>query len=258
VLMGLHWCREVNPRIDKTHGRYDYYGHDVNVCARIAAQARGGQILATSETMAAIAVTDEYPLMIAPNAISVLVKRNVELKGVSEKVELHAMAPLSQITSGYVASKLLTEGSRGMRSTSRASLMNGGSHCSSLTDTTLQSGCESRGDAQQMKTTVQYSSALLRLAFKAVPDGVKSSWLIALAKTLRVKADGASDSKQEQSLRFEELRTAVRDNCAQSLTATHSTDGGTIDGSMASNTHSVSTHRRQSDVIAEIPSSELE
>ena len=222
VRIGLHWCQEINPRMDAVHGRYDYYGHDVNVCARVEAQAQGGQIMVTAETMDAIMDTDEYPLMIAPDVVSGIVKRDVVLKGVSEKVNLFAMAPISQVSSGYVASKMLMESSRAMRSSSRGSIALPSS-ASSITDTV-----NTTRSTANVKLSVNYATALLRATFKAVPDPAKGPWLVSLSKILRAKTDGrVSSDKQEQSRQFDILRAAVKENCSQSISASQSAGGET-------------------------------
>ena len=227
VRIGLHWCREVRPQLDRIHGRFDYYGHDVNVCARVEAQAQGGQIMVTAETMEAVMATDEYPLMIAIDSVSAMVKTNVELKGVSEKVTLFAMAPLSQVASGYVTSKLLRESSSSRHTRSLSSKSK--SFGSELGESDLQSGSEiTRSSRSANKASANYAAALLRVAYKAVPDAAKGLWVTSLSKILHVKfededAKGGGEAVQ-QARRFEAVRNAVKENCLQSMSATQSMD----------------------------------
>eukprot|EP00760_Papus_ankaliazontas_P026476 PhM_4_TR3042/c1_g3_i1/m.45452 len=44
VRIGLHYGHSVAPQFDAIHQRYDYYGHDVNVSARVESETMGGQI----------------------------------------------------------------------------------------------------------------------------------------------------------------------------------------------------------------------
>ena len=227
VRIGLHWCQEVNPRMDRIHGRFDYYGHDVNVCARIEGQALGGQILVSSETMDAITETDDFPLLIAPDSMSVIVKRDVELKGVSERVTLFALAPISQIASGYIKSKLFLSESR-THSLHRTSSVTISRTSSTISPTAATTNTMEYSDAPQkhIKASVNYATALLRATFKAVPESSKGQWLTALSKTLRIKSSAPSDGPTGHTRLFDALRAAVQENCTQSLGSSHSTDEG--------------------------------
>ena len=57
VRIGIHLCHEVAPTYDSVHQRYDYYGPDVNVAARVESVACGGQIVMTGDTFRAIQAT---------------------------------------------------------------------------------------------------------------------------------------------------------------------------------------------------------
>ena len=228
VRIGLHWCQEVTPTKDRIHGHFDYYGHDVNVCARVEGQGIGGQIMVTSDTMEAIMETDEYPFMIAPDSVSAIVKRNVELKGVSTKASLYGLAPTSQLDSGYVPSRALQDSRQAKRCRSRSQSSNGGTSSNGL-----GMGFEqiSAVDSKHIQASVTYSTALLRATFKAVPDSAKSAWLSAVAKLLRIKNFNESTSsagQTEQSARFDAIRSAVIENCTSSLNASAAStyDGG--------------------------------
>jgi hypothetical protein len=243
VRIGLHWCQDVAAQRDRIHGRFDYYGHDVNVCARVEAQAQGGQIMVTSETMRAIMDTEVYPLMIAPDTQSAIVRRNVELKGVSECVTLYGMAPTSQLDSGYVSPKCVEEapgilvvGSINYETASTRSLetdstqySDRGSIAPSQQSTNMLWSGLARGAKDErlnadQNVSVQYSAALFRATFKAVPDNSKGMWLKALARKLGVvltatDATDPSNEKQhrriEQFRQFELLQAAMSDSCVK-------------------------------------------
>ena len=54
VRVGVHWCNDVAPKFDVVHKRYDYYGNDVNISARVQDAACGGQVVCTAETLKAL------------------------------------------------------------------------------------------------------------------------------------------------------------------------------------------------------------
>lgn len=243
VRIGLHWCQDVAAQRDRIHGRYDYYGHDVNVCARVEAQASGGQIMVTAETMKAIMDTEVYPLIIAPDTITAIVKRHVELKGVSECVNLYAMAPTSQVESGYISPKHVEElpglivigtgsinyetastrsqeTSESVQFSDRASVA-----LSQRSGNGIWSGLSATRNEKintDQNVSIQFSSALFRATFKAVPDNSKALWLKALARKLNVVlavsevVDTSSERQTrriEQFKHFESLQVAMEDCC---------------------------------------------
>eukprot|EP00658_Telonema_sp_P-2_P058291 TRINITY_DN4675_c0_g4_i1.p1 TRINITY_DN4675_c0_g4~~TRINITY_DN4675_c0_g4_i1.p1 ORF type:complete len:330 (+),score=47.08 TRINITY_DN4675_c0_g4_i1:91-1080(+) len=221
IRIGLHWCREVNPHLDRIHGRFDYYGHDVNVCARVEAQASGGQIMVTASTMTAIMNTDVYSLLIAPDTISTIAKRNVELKGVSDRVVLYVLAPQGAVESGYIKPNLVRDeapASSRRRSTKRSvvfstSLMllgqsndvfadhttvSGGTRGDNVDDDNDENDDHDEGDnnnntnnndeeQHQFIACRKYTLALFRATFKAVPQEGKNNWLVAMSRKLGVQ-----------------------------------------------------------------------
>ena len=200
--------------------------------------------MVTAETMEAIIETDEYPIMIAPDVVSAVVKRDVELKGISDRVMLYAMAPLTQVASGYVVSKLLRDessrGSPGLGSLGGGSIASGGTGM-------LSTDHRSEAHTRNTKSAVNYATALLRVSFKAVPDSSKSEWLKTFARLYRVKAPLGDAGQHTHASQFDVLKAAVKDNCCQSLAMTQSTTGGTEDGSdTQSGMQSVSTQHRHS------------
>ena len=82
-------------------------------------------------------------------------------------------------------------------------------------------------ETKSVTASANYSTALLRAAFKAVPDEFKAPWLAAVAKLLRVKGlkAGASD-RLDQAKNFDLIKSAVVENCTASLHATHSQSAG--------------------------------
>eukprot|EP00760_Papus_ankaliazontas_P026240 PhM_4_TR3018/c4_g3_i18/m.89626 len=80
VRIGVHYGQSVAPQFDAIHQRYDYYGHDVNVAARVEAEAMGGQILMSEDIADALAKEPDYRILFPDG--HVLARENVELKGV--------------------------------------------------------------------------------------------------------------------------------------------------------------------------------
>lgn len=94
VRMGVHLCQEVEPKFDVIHQRYDYYGHDVNMSARVQAAAQGGQILCSEETLAAIRRDPDFEATLANEFTVQKVTNGIELKGVAEPVALFNVLPM--------------------------------------------------------------------------------------------------------------------------------------------------------------------
>ena len=93
VRIGVHHCLECDPQFDAVHGRYDYYGHDVNVSARVESMAQGGQILMTADTHKKLIEDPEFEDSIGCEAVVSKFATGVELKGVSEHVAMYSCAP---------------------------------------------------------------------------------------------------------------------------------------------------------------------
>ena len=91
VRVGIHWCQEIEPKLDTVHGRYDYYGHDVNVSARVESVAAGGQIMLTEDSYKQMMAEPDSDLL-EDMACSVF-SRGVELKGVANKVAVYSATP---------------------------------------------------------------------------------------------------------------------------------------------------------------------
>ncbi|CUI11832.1 receptor-type adenylate cyclase, putative [Bodo saltans] len=93
VRAGIHWCQEVKPELDTVHGRYDYYGHDVNVSARVESLAAGGQITMTQHTYKALTEEPDYE-MLCEDMHCVPFCTGAELKGVQGTVTLYSLTPV--------------------------------------------------------------------------------------------------------------------------------------------------------------------
>eukprot|EP00658_Telonema_sp_P-2_P080696 TRINITY_DN8086_c0_g3_i2.p1 TRINITY_DN8086_c0_g3~~TRINITY_DN8086_c0_g3_i2.p1 ORF type:complete len:641 (-),score=130.11 TRINITY_DN8086_c0_g3_i2:381-2303(-) len=93
VRIGLHYCREVEPKFDVIHKRYDYYGHDVNMSARVESMGQGGQILMTEDTHQILHDDPDFATMIGDDAFIIRFASGVELKGVSDKMTMYSMVP---------------------------------------------------------------------------------------------------------------------------------------------------------------------
>lgn len=93
VRAGVHWCTEVEPKLDSVHGRYDYYGHDVNVSARVESMADGGQTMMTQETFQKLTEDADFE-MLCEEMSCIPFCRGAELKGVVGKVCLYSLVPL--------------------------------------------------------------------------------------------------------------------------------------------------------------------
>ena len=94
VRMGINLCHEIEAKFDHVHGRYDYYGPDVNLSARVESIAAGGQVLMSSETMRALMEEEDYEL-IKEDTVSILASHGVSLKGVADKVPIFQILPKS-------------------------------------------------------------------------------------------------------------------------------------------------------------------
>lgn len=95
VRIGLQYCTEVNPQVDKITQRYDYFGHHVNVAARVEGYAYGGQVLVQGDTYQALTESQEYHEIISPDCVITKVAEEAELKGVHKKVPLYSLLPLA-------------------------------------------------------------------------------------------------------------------------------------------------------------------
>ena len=91
--VGLHWCNEVTPKVDPMTGRYDFFGHDVNVCARVQSYAVGGQILVEESTHLHMTRNDDLMELLGADCILTCVARGAVLKGVADKVALWSLVP---------------------------------------------------------------------------------------------------------------------------------------------------------------------
>ena len=241
VRIGLHWCCDVNAQIDAVHGRYDYYGHDVNVCARVESQAEGGQILMSEATYEVLKGTEEFALAISPDAVIIPFTIGAKLKGVSEPVTLIAMAPATEVASGYVPAKCVkdTSATRTISGISVRTLSTGfstGHQSTDSTSTTEQHPATSSHEgtagpsadvsiSSKPNNASRYAASLLRTTFRAVPDTSKKAWLEAVARDLRIPlaAEAASQINNKKQLRMEWLKTlkvlqaAVEEDCNTTL-----------------------------------------
>ena len=120
VRIGLNWCTDATPKFDNVYKRYDFYGNDVNTCARVQDAACGGQILVSESTLQAInalgpeleiqsstfgGMTSLSGVMAAGGSKtraqaslrdvlgSSLHMEGADLKGLSEPVTLHSIFP---------------------------------------------------------------------------------------------------------------------------------------------------------------------
>jgi len=241
IRIALHWCHDVTARMDRIHGRYDYYGHDVNVCARVEGQAQGGQIMVTADTMKAITETDIYGLMIAPDTTAAVFLRDVPLKGLSDPVTLYVLAPTSQITSGYIPTRLVLDPLRHNTARTSAIAFQSIADTSDLSfsndslsnDLRRESGVETatsnynqlfsvtngQGTSHTSAAAARHSASLLRMAFRSVPDATKMVWLTAVAHELSLtlqmpkETDTSSQTRSAQRLQhyklFEQIQLAI-------------------------------------------------
>jgi class 3 adenylate cyclase len=93
VRMGVHLCQEVEAKFDVIHQRYDYYGHDVNMAARVESAAHGGQILMTAETTQALQDDEDFRATLRDECHIQHVSKGLELKGVAEPVSMFSVIP---------------------------------------------------------------------------------------------------------------------------------------------------------------------
>ena len=115
VRVGVHWCTDATPKFDVVYKRYDYYGNDVNVAARVQDAACGGQVLVSEATLSALqqlgedleARTEHCGRMVDRTHSKSAHKKaslndvlqtstymaDAELKGVSEPITLHSLYP---------------------------------------------------------------------------------------------------------------------------------------------------------------------
>jgi class 3 adenylate cyclase/basic membrane lipoprotein Med (substrate-binding protein (PBP1-ABC) superfamily) len=93
VRIGVHFCRDVEPKFEPLHQYYDYYGNDVNVSARIESSARGGQVLVDSSTLQVMREDPDYELLVLADNDVRLSAKDVELKGVEERFSLFQVTP---------------------------------------------------------------------------------------------------------------------------------------------------------------------
>eukprot|EP00760_Papus_ankaliazontas_P000240 PhM_4_TR10040/c2_g1_i6/m.99238 len=94
IKVGVHHAEVVRPQFDRVHHRYDYYGHDVNVTARVEANCKGGQVLVTAETLEVLKNHPDFATLIEGAVNIRCYAKNVELKGVAEPVTLYCILPL--------------------------------------------------------------------------------------------------------------------------------------------------------------------
>jgi hypothetical protein len=92
VRIGMHYCQIIDPKVDSITGRYDYYGHDVNVSARVESTADGGQIMMDADTYEQLLSDPDYP-SISDDVRVVCYCREVELKGVAGTVKMYSATP---------------------------------------------------------------------------------------------------------------------------------------------------------------------
>lgn len=95
VRIALHWCREVDVKRDPSSHRYDYFGHDVNVVARVEFYAQSGQVLVEGTTMTTLERDEDgcYHTLIEPSCVVRRIAKAVVLKGVQDKVGLWCLVP---------------------------------------------------------------------------------------------------------------------------------------------------------------------
>ena len=93
VRIGIHLCQEVEAKYDVVHSCYDYYGHDVNVTARVEGVAQGGQILMTSDTLTFLRADPDSEALVFAESVLTQVSSGIELKGVSTSVQLWSLVP---------------------------------------------------------------------------------------------------------------------------------------------------------------------
>jgi basic membrane lipoprotein Med (substrate-binding protein (PBP1-ABC) superfamily)/class 3 adenylate cyclase len=94
VRIGVHYCREVQPKYEAFRQYFDYYGADVNACSRIEACARGGQVLIDSSTLGVMKTEPEYDALIADDVSIKLFAKDVQLKGLNKNYTLFSVTPV--------------------------------------------------------------------------------------------------------------------------------------------------------------------
>ena len=101
VRSAIHYCTHVTATFDSVHQRFDYFGSDANVCARLESCACGGQVVMTIETQQRLMSDPKFDepqvglhgkslkdvLVIRPFAYAVY------LKGISQPVNLVTALP---------------------------------------------------------------------------------------------------------------------------------------------------------------------
>eukprot|EP00668_Euglena_longa_P008637 GGOE01010402.1.p1 GENE.GGOE01010402.1~~GGOE01010402.1.p1 ORF type:complete len:1092 (+),score=344.30 GGOE01010402.1:41-3277(+) len=91
VRIGMHYVApdsRIAVELDRTSGRFDYFGPPVNTTARVESAASGGQILASSELIAAC------PELHADATVVVQSLGPIVVKGITQPVDVHQISPL--------------------------------------------------------------------------------------------------------------------------------------------------------------------
>eukprot|EP00759_Apiculatamorpha_spiralis_P035044 PhF_6_TR36052/c0_g1_i1/m.52312 len=94
VRIGIHYAVECTPLFDHVNHHYDYYGHDVNVTARVINHVAGGQIMMTQRTFNHLKSTPDFHKAEAVADFHEF-DDHIELKGVDGWVSFVEVKPIS-------------------------------------------------------------------------------------------------------------------------------------------------------------------
>eukprot|EP00759_Apiculatamorpha_spiralis_P051228 PhF_6_TR514/c0_g1_i3/m.297 len=94
VRIGVHLAHQVEQVYDVIHQSYDYYGHDVNVAARIESLAIGGQTLLSRAAFDEIKDSPEYEVLFSEDTVvfTPLTEPQI-LKGVEHPMDMISALP---------------------------------------------------------------------------------------------------------------------------------------------------------------------
>ena len=175
VRVGVHLCTDAKVEYDETHGGFDYYGGDMNTCARVQGAAHGGQTLMTDYTLEELQKDPDFQSLFGEDTLITKVSNGISLKGLSEKAVLYCLQPVDLAARTFPA--LEGAPAEGVETLQQSSI------CTSQHSQACSEGSEA-GDA---------SSRMIGKTLKALLDaqgGARKSVLDRLCQKYRVAPKG--------------------------------------------------------------------
>eukprot|EP00760_Papus_ankaliazontas_P019893 PhM_4_TR18077/c0_g1_i1/m.44688 len=193
VRIGVHHAVEVTPKYDSVHQRYDYYGQDVNLTARVSSQAKGGHVYMTAGTFEILCKMPDYTTLLEGSIAHKVMAKEVELKGVAEPITMIGVLPtdlaprMVDLASSFSNPAATSESGDGTQSTTST---NAAARSHQQTMLMVLEACPK----EHQKEVVDFFTEVFNIA-PSMPHRRKQ---VLVARQLAMKAQAATAQKEVQ------------------------------------------------------------